>query len=71
MSIDHSPTGPATRLHIKSALVSDEDIYLCETTFLDPLDNCDSSGAFSTDVKILGELFFKFFDIVVVLTKKN
>lgn len=61
MSIDHSPTGPATRLHIKSALVSDEDIYLCETTFLDPLDNCDSSGAFSTDVKILGKLFRTFY----------
>jgi hypothetical protein len=52
LRIDHSPAGPATRLNIDKAKVTDEDTYVCETTFYDP---CDSSGAYSIEVKVLGK----------------
>ncbi|XP_055703740.1 hemicentin-2 isoform X6 [Phlebotomus papatasi] len=53
MSIDHSPNGPATRLHIKAAQVTDEDTYVCESTFLEPLESCNNLGAYSIDFKVL------------------
>ncbi|XP_059622571.1 hemicentin-2-like isoform X2 [Phlebotomus argentipes] len=53
MSIDHSPNGPATRLHIKGVQVSDEDTYVCESTFLEPLESCNNLGAYSIDFKVL------------------
>ncbi|GAB0099475.1 Immunoglobulin [Sergentomyia squamirostris] len=53
MSIDHSPHGPATRLHIKSVQVTDEDTYVCESTFLEPLESCNNLGAYSIDFTVL------------------
>lgn len=56
ITIEHNPRGPSTRLNIKSLQVQDEDTYLCETTFLEPLESCSSSGTYSIDLKVLGEL---------------
>ncbi|XP_055692645.1 hemicentin-1 isoform X4 [Lutzomyia longipalpis] len=53
ISIDHSPHGPATRLHLKSVQVSDEGTYVCESTFLEPLETCKNLGAYSIDFKVL------------------
>lgn len=60
MSIDHAPHGPATRIHIKQVQVSDEDNYLCEITYLDPLETCEYTGAYNIALKILGECPFHF-----------
>uniref|UniRef100_A0A336K1W8 CSON005257 protein n=1 Tax=Culicoides sonorensis TaxID=179676 RepID=A0A336K1W8_CULSO len=52
LSIDHSPLGPSTRLHIKSLQVSDDDSYLCESTYLEPLESCDNTGAYNIKLNI-------------------
>lgn len=54
LSIDHSPSGPSTRLHIKNLQVSDDDNYLCESTYLEPLESCDTTGAYNIKLNIYG-----------------
>lgn len=55
LSIDHSPSGPSTRLHIKNLQVSDDDTYLCESTYLEPLESCDTTGAYNIKLSIYGK----------------
>ncbi|XP_037908053.1 uncharacterized protein LOC119649806 isoform X3 [Hermetia illucens] len=52
MSIDHSPKGPVTSLSIKSLQIADEDVYTCESTFLEPRESCDTSGVYRIDLKV-------------------
>lgn len=33
--------------------VDDEDVYLCEITYLEPLDTCDTSGEYKTTLKVV------------------
>jgi hypothetical protein len=33
--------------------VDDEDIYSCELTYLEPLESCDTTGEYQTDLKIV------------------
>lgn len=55
ITIDHSPTGPFTKLYIKSVQAHDEEIYSCVTTYLDPSDACNSSGSFKIKLNVLGK----------------
>lgn len=38
---------------IKSILVDDEDIYSCEITYLEPLETCDTTGEYQTNLKVV------------------
>ena len=53
LSIDHAPSRSGSRLHIKSVMVDDEDIYLCEITYLEPLETCETTGTHSIDMKVI------------------
>lgn len=58
ITIDHSPSGPFTKLYIKSVQAHDEEIYTCSTTYLDPSEACDSSGSFEIKLNVLGKYMF-------------
>lgn len=60
ISVDHSPNGPSTRLHLNNLQVSDDGVYLCESTFIEPLDTCNNLAVYNIDVKVLGR-FLSFF----------
>lgn len=53
--IEHTADAVTSNLHIKSVQVPDEDVYVCETTFLEPLDTCTNDGTFSVQLLINGE----------------
>lgn len=55
MTIGHNPKGPSTKLNIKSVQVQDEDVYVCETTFLEPMENCENTGSYSIELKVNGK----------------
>lgn len=52
LAIDFSPGRPV-RLAIKSIQVDDEDIYSCEISYLEPLETCDTTGEYQTDLKVV------------------
>ncbi|XP_037031705.1 hemicentin-2 isoform X7 [Bradysia coprophila] len=52
MTISHNPKGPLTKLNLKSVQVTDEDKYLCETTFIEPMESCDNTGSYSILLKV-------------------
>lgn len=54
ITIDHSPSGPYTKLFIKSVQVHDEETYTCSITYLDPSDTCESSGSYKIKLNVLG-----------------
>lgn len=58
MTITHNPKGPASTLNIKSVQVFDEDSYVCETTFLEPMENCENTGSFSIGLQVYGNSCF-------------
>lgn len=37
-------------LSIKSVEIEDQDVYTCEVTYLEPLDGCDSTGEYKTEL---------------------
>ncbi len=41
-----------SKLHIQSVQVDDEALYLCEITYLEPLETCDTTGAYSINVQV-------------------
>ena len=53
--MDHSPNGPSTRLHLANLQVSDDGVYLCESTFIEPLDTCNNLAVYNIEVKVLGK----------------
>lgn len=55
ISVDHSPNGPSTRLHLNNLQVSDDGVYLCESTFIEPMDTCNNLAVYNIEVKVLGE----------------
>lgn len=55
VSIEHKSDAATTNLHIKSVQVPDEDVYVCETTFLEPLETCTTDGTFSVKLLIIGK----------------
>lgn len=59
MTIEHNPQGPSTQLKLKSVKVSDEEIYMCESTYLEPLETCETSGSYSILLKVNGK-YIKF-----------
>lgn len=54
MLIEHQANAAHSNLHIKSVQVPDEDVYVCETTFLEPLETCDNDGSYSVQLLING-----------------
>ncbi|XP_052564933.1 hemicentin-1 isoform X2 [Culex pipiens pallens] len=50
VSLDHK--AQSSRLVFKSVEIADEDTYLCETTFLEPSESCDNSGAYSIALNV-------------------
>lgn len=54
MTISHNPKGPLTKLNLKTVQVTDEDTYLCETTFIEPMESCDNTGSYSIALKVNG-----------------
>lgn len=50
--IDYSP-GRYVRLGVKSLQVDDEDVYSCEITYLEPLETCDTTGEYQTNLKVI------------------
>lgn len=52
LNIDYSP-GRYVRLGIKSIIVDDEDVYSCEVTYLEPLETCDTTGEYQTNLKVV------------------
>lgn len=60
MTISHNPKGPLTKLNLKSVQVTDEDTYLCETTFIEPMESCDNTGSYSISLKVNGKSRFLF-----------
>lgn len=54
ITIDHNPSGPFTKLYIKSVQVHDEETYTCAITYLDPSDACESSGSYKIKLNVLG-----------------
>lgn len=55
MKIVHKPKGPKTMLNIDKVQVQDEDTYVCETTFLEPMENCDSTGSYTIGLQVYGK----------------
>lgn len=60
MSIVHNPKGPASTLSINLVQVLDEDNYVCETTFLEPMEKCENSGSFSIGLLVYGKPIYKY-----------
>lgn len=52
--IDHSATGPHSKLFIKSVQVHDEEIYNCAIIYLKPSDSCNSTGSHKIKLNVLG-----------------
>lgn len=52
LSIEYSK-GRHCRLAIKSISIDDEDIYSCEVTYLEPLETCETTGEYQTNVKVV------------------
>ncbi|XP_055619524.1 hemicentin-1 isoform X2 [Toxorhynchites rutilus septentrionalis] len=48
--LDHE--AQRSRLIFKNVEISDEDTYLCETTFLEPSELCENSGAYSIALNV-------------------
>lgn len=55
MTISHNPKGPSTKLKLESVQVPDEDTYICETTFIEPMESCDNTGSYSILLKVNGK----------------
>lgn len=55
MVIEHQADAATSNLHIKSVQVSDEDDYVCETTFLEPLDTCNNDGSYTIQLLVNGK----------------
>lgn len=53
LAIDYLTGRTAVRLGIKSVQVDDEDVYSCEITYLEPLETCDTTGEYQTDLKVI------------------
>lgn len=45
--------GRYVRLAIKALTVDDEDVYSCEVTYLEPLETCDTTGEYQTNLKVI------------------
>ncbi|KAJ6649403.1 Hemicentin-1 [Pseudolycoriella hygida] len=52
MTISHNPKGPLTKLNLEAVQLQDEDTYLCETTFIEPMEGCDNTGSYSILLKV-------------------
>ncbi|XP_049546887.1 hemicentin-1 isoform X1 [Anopheles darlingi] len=50
LSLSHKPQ--TSRLIFRSVDIADEDTYLCETTFLEPSELCENSGAYSVALNV-------------------
>ncbi|XP_055597510.1 hemicentin-1-like isoform X2 [Uranotaenia lowii] len=50
LSLSHE--AQSSRLIFKNVEISDEDTYLCETTFLEPSELCENSGAYSIALNV-------------------
>lgn len=57
VTVDHDADGPLTKLHLKAVQVSDEETYVCESTFLEPSENCTNVGTFDIKLDVYGECF--------------
>jgi hypothetical protein len=52
LSVEHAGN-KGSKLHIQSVQVDDEAVYLCEITYLEPLETCDTTGAYSINVQVV------------------
>ncbi|CRK99567.1 CLUMA_CG012880, isoform B [Clunio marinus] len=52
LAINYSP-GRFVKLDIKSIQIDDEDTYSCEVTYLEPLETCDTTGEYQTNVNVV------------------
>lgn len=52
MSVEYAPNKIGSRLNIKAIEIEDEDVYMCEITYLEPLESCETTGEYSIDVKV-------------------
>lgn len=68
MTIGHNPLGSSSTLNVKTAEVSDEDTYVCETTFLEPMESCDNTGSFSIGLQVHGYNKFLHFVLFLLIT---
>uniref|UniRef100_A0A182P6J4 Ig-like domain-containing protein n=1 Tax=Anopheles epiroticus TaxID=199890 RepID=A0A182P6J4_9DIPT len=50
LSLSHE--AQTSRLIFRSVEIADEDTYLCETTFLEPSEQCENSGAYSVALNV-------------------
>ncbi|CAO1401818.1 unnamed protein product [Diamesa tonsa] len=52
LSVEYAPNKIGSRLNIKAIQIEDEDVYMCEITYLEPLESCETTGEYSIDVKV-------------------
>lgn len=52
MSVEYAPNKIGSRLNIKAIQIEDEDVYMCEITYLEPLESCETTGEYSIDVRV-------------------
>lgn len=50
--MEYAPNKIGSRLNIKAIQIEDEDVYMCEITYLEPLESCETTGEYSIDVKV-------------------
>lgn len=46
------------RLILKDIEISDEELYICDTTYFMPKDTCEITRGYRIDLKVLGKLDF-------------
>lgn len=44
------------RLIIRNLQISDEDIYLCDTTYFIPIETCDNFNGHRVELNVLGKI---------------
>lgn len=53
--IEHKLETGASTLHLRSVQIADEARYVCETTFLEPLETCGNDGSYTIQLLINSE----------------
>lgn len=51
MTVEHAGA-KGSKLYIQSVTVDDESTYLCEITYLEPLETCDTTGTHSINLQV-------------------
>lgn len=51
ITVEQAPN-KGSELHIQSVTVDDESVYLCEITYLEPMETCDTTGTHSINMQV-------------------